>query len=64
MDRGSYHCTGGGDQNHPQEEEMQQGKWLSEEALQLSEKRREAKDRRKGKIYLTEYRVPRKSKER
>ena len=21
-------CTGGGDQNHPQEKEMQKGKWL------------------------------------
>ena len=35
--------TGGGDQNHPKEKEMQEAKWLSEEALQLAEKRREAK---------------------
>ena len=28
---------------HPQEEEMQKGKMLSEEALQIAEKRREAK---------------------
>ena len=33
----------GSDQNHPQEEEMQKGKWLSEEALQIAEKRREVK---------------------
>ena len=26
MDWGSYHSTGGGDQNHPQEKEMQEGK--------------------------------------
>ena len=26
MDGGSQHCTGGGDQNHLQEKEMQQGK--------------------------------------
>ena len=31
------------DQDHLQEKEMQQGKWLSEEALQIAEKRREAK---------------------
>ena len=26
MDGGSSHCTGGGDQNHPQEKDMQRGK--------------------------------------
>ena len=31
------------DQNHPQEKEMQKGKWLSEKALQIAEKRRETK---------------------
>ena len=31
------------DQDHPQEKEMQKAKWLSEEALQISQKRREAK---------------------
>ena len=40
-------------------------KWLSEEALQMSVKRREArKQRRKGKIYPSECRVPKNSKER
>ena len=39
-------------------------KWLSEEALQIAEKRREAKDRRKGKIYPFECRVPKNSKKR
>ena len=34
---------GGSDQDHPQEKEMQQAKWLSEEALQIADKRREAK---------------------
>ena len=43
MDGGSWHCTGGSDQDHPQEKEMQKAKWLSEEALQKDEKRREAK---------------------
>ena len=38
MDAGLWHCLGSGDQNHPQEKEMQNGKWLSEEALQIAEK--------------------------
>ena len=28
MDGGSEHCTGGGNQNHPQEKEMQEGKMV------------------------------------
>ena len=40
------------------------GKWLSEEALQIAVKRREGKQRRKGKIYPFECRVPKNSKER
>ena len=51
MDRGSQHCTGGGDQNHPQEKEMQKGKWLSEEVLQIAEKRREAKGKGEKERY-------------
>ena len=43
MDGGSLHCTGGSDQDHPQEKEMQKGKIVGKEALQISEKRREAK---------------------
>ena len=45
------HCTGGSDQNHPQEKEMQKGK-MFEEALQIAEKRREAKGKGE-KIYLS-----------
>ena len=26
MDRGLWHCKGGGEQNHPQEKEMEEGK--------------------------------------
>ena len=37
-------------------------KWLSEEASQVAEERKEVKD--KGKIYSTERRVPENSKER
>ena len=40
-------------------------KWLSEEALQIGEKRREAKGKgEKGKIYPFECRVAKNSKER
>ena len=37
----SWHCTRGSDQDQPQEKEMQKAKWLSEEALQIAEKRRD-----------------------
>ena len=43
MDWGSWHFTGGSDQDHRQEKECKKAKWLSEEALQIAEKRREAK---------------------
>ena len=49
--------------DHPQEKEMQKAKWLSEEDLQIAEKRREAKGKGE-KIYAFEYRVPKNSKER
>jgi len=39
MDWGLWHSTGGSDQDHTQEKEMQKGKQLSEEALQIAEKR-------------------------
>ena len=42
------HCTGS-DQDHPQGKEMQKGKFLSEEALQIAVKRREVKS--KGERY-------------
>ena len=41
MDGGSLHCTEGCDKNYPKGNEMQEGKWLSEEALQIAEQRRE-----------------------
>ena len=46
------------------EKKCKKAKWLSEEALQIAVKRREAKRKRKGKIYPSECRVPRNSKER
>ena len=39
-------------------------KWLSEKDLQITEKKRCEKQRRKGKIYPFECRVPKNSKER
>ena len=49
MGGGSWHCTGGSDQDHPQEKEMQKAKCLSEEALQIAEERREGKGKGKKK---------------
>ena len=43
MEGGSWHYPGSSDQDHPQEKESKKEKWLSEEALQIAEKRREAK---------------------
>ena len=51
MDRGSWRCTGGSDQDHPQEKETQKGKRLSEEALQIAEKEREAKGKGEKERY-------------
>ena len=39
-------------------------KWLPEEALQILTKKRSERQRRKGKIYPFECRVPKNSKER
>ena len=43
MGGGLRHCAGGGDQDHPQEKEMQKGKMAVWEALQTAGKRREVK---------------------
>ena len=49
----------------PKKKKCKKAKWLSEEVLQIAEKRREAKGkRRKRKIYPFESRVPKNSKER
>ena len=58
MDGASSHCTKGGDQNHPQEKEMQKGKIVVWRGLQIAEKKT------KEKIYQPECRVPKNSKER
>ena len=52
MDGGSGHCTGDGDQYHPQEKEMQKSKKTVWGSLTNScEEKRSEKQRRKGKIY-------------
>ena len=47
---GLWHCTGGSDQDHPQET-CRKAKWVSEEALQIAEKRREAKSQGEKERY-------------
>ena len=47
----------------PNKKKSKKAKRLSEEALQIAEKRSK-RQRRKGKIYPSEYRVPKNSKER
>ena len=42
----------------PKKKKCRKAKWLSEEALQTAMKRREAKDKRKGKVYPFECRAP------
>ena len=51
MDRILQHYAVGSNQDHPQEKEMQNGKWLSEEALQIAVKRRETKGKGEKERY-------------
>ena len=51
MGRGSWHCIGGSAQVHLQEKEMQKGKIVSEEALQIAENRREEKGKQEKERY-------------
>ena len=52
MDGGSWHCTEGSVQDLPQKKKCKKTKWLSEEALQLAEKRRETKGKQKKERYI------------
>ena len=47
----SGYMTGGSDQNHPQNKKCKKANWLSEEALQIAEERREAKGKGKRERY-------------
>ena len=48
----------------PQKKKCKKAKWLSEEALQIAEKRREVKGKGEKERYPFECRVPKNSKER
>ena len=49
----------------PKKKKCKKTKWLSEEVLQIAvKKKRSERQRRKGKIYPFECRVPKNSKER
>ena len=50
MDGGSWPCTRGSDQNHPQLE-CKKAKWLSGETLQTDEERKEAKGKGEKERY-------------
>ena len=59
MDRGLWPCTGSRDQDHPQQKEMLKGKMVVWGGLTHSyEKKRSERQRKKGKIYPFECRVP------
>ena len=47
----------------PKKKKCKKAKWLSEEALQIADKRIE-RQRRKRKVYTFECRIPKKSRER
>ena len=65
MNGGLCHCTGGSDQDHPYEKEMQKCKMVVRGGLQKAEKRREAeRQRRKGKIYPFECEVTKNNNKR
>ena len=54
-----------GSRSSPRKRNAKKAKWLSEEALQIAEKKKRSKrQRRKGKIYPFECRLPKNSKER
>ena len=65
MDGGLEHCTGDRDQDHPQEKEMQKSKMAIWGGLtNRCDKEGGEKQRRKGKIYPFECRVPKNSMQR
>ena len=63
MDGGSWHRTGGSDQDLPKKKKCKKAKWLSEDALQTAMKRREAKEKRKDTHLNAEFqRIARRDK--
>ena len=57
------HCTGSSDKIIPKKKKCKKAKWLSEEALQIAEKRKQVKEKGE-KERLSECRVPKNIKER
>ena len=51
VDRGSWHCPGGSGKAIPKKKKFKKSKWLSEEALQIAGKRREAKGKGEKERY-------------
>ena len=51
MDGGSWHCTGGSDQNHPEEKEMQKGKMVVWGSLTNNWGKKGSKRQRRKKRY-------------
>ena len=48
----------------PKKKKCKKPKWFCEEDLQIAEKKRSKRQRRKRKVYPSEYRFPKNSKER
>ena len=59
---GHYIVQEAGIKTIPKKKKWEKAKWLSEEALQITEKKGSEKQRRKGKIYPFECRVSKYSK--
>ena len=53
-----------GSKTSPKKKKCKKAKWMSEEALQIAVKRREAKSKGEKEIFSFECRVPKNSKER
>ena len=51
MDGGSWHFTAGSDQDHPKKKKCKKAQWLSEKALQITEKRRETEGKGEKERY-------------
>jgi len=51
MDGGLWHCTGGSDQDHPQEKGMQKGKMVVWGGIKIAKKRRHVKGKGEKERY-------------
>ena len=65
MDGGLWHCIGGRDQDNPKKKKCKKAKWFSDKALQIAEKRREAKAKGEKERYThlnAEFQIARRNK--